>query len=75
MLPILPNECYIRLSMGCNRIIIAGVLALAFTGSFCVSVLADGGHEIPSLRESHDPGLQAAMENRIKRLTPEFYEG
>lgn len=50
--------------MGGYRSTISVVLALAL----CTHALADGLGDGASLRESYDPGLQAAMEERLARL-------
>lgn len=55
--------------MGVNRNIkmLLGALVLS-VASACVQVFADGFLEAPSLRESHDPGLQSAIEARVNQL-------
>ncbi len=50
--------------MGVNRSIIAVAFGLLINGPVC----ADGQDGPPSLRESYDPVLQAAVENRIDQL-------
>lgn len=55
--------------MGVNRNIkkLLGALIVSAV-SLCAEVSADGGLEAPSLRESHDPGLQRAIEARIDQM-------
>ena len=55
--------------MGVNRNIKYSLCALLLAASLvCVNALADGPGDLPSLRESHDPGLQRAIEARVKLL-------
>lgn len=55
--------------MGVNRNIkrLLGALIFGVTG-LCAEVSADGYLEAPSLRESHDSGLQRAIESRIDQM-------
>lgn len=63
------QQCYSRAAMGDNRIIKTVASALLLGALFvCANVSADGFSDLPSLRESHDPGLQEAVEARIKQL-------
>ncbi|MGR8950159.1 MAG: serine hydrolase [Gammaproteobacteria bacterium] len=55
--------------MGDNRTTKKVLKALLVTALlFCQSAFADGYDDAPSLRESHDPGLQRQIETRIERL-------
>ena len=55
--------------MGVNRIIKSCLCALFLaTALACVNAFADGLSDLPTLRDSHDPGLQRAIEARIKLL-------
>lgn len=55
--------------MGVNRNIKSRLCALFLAAALsCVNALADGLDNLPTLRESHDPGLQRAIEARIKLL-------
>jgi beta-lactamase class A len=55
--------------MGVNRNIntLLGALLLGVTLA-CTNVFADGEEDAPSLRESHDPGLQLAIETRVRQM-------